>query len=214
MPGFDEPFVASGASHAGGTVPDPGATAGTENFLREDATWAVPPATGGGGGIDSVTVTDDATSIAATTITVVGAVVSGTAPDAIVTIGSSAPTATIHALGTELPLDTTVWTAVLFFAPAAGTYLVFAALDIINSSITLESVAVRLRNGETVIASGESSITPGGASSLALPPVPATFDGTAQVVLEAYAPAAGFQALAETLQQAQAPASAITLLLL
>lgn len=37
-------FVGSGASHAGGLVPDPGATAGTTRFLREDATFAVPPA--------------------------------------------------------------------------------------------------------------------------------------------------------------------------
>jgi len=39
-------FVASGASHARGAVPDPGASAGTTHFLREDATWAVPPDTG------------------------------------------------------------------------------------------------------------------------------------------------------------------------
>jgi hypothetical protein len=41
-------FVASGAGHASGLVPDPGATAGTTKFLREDATFAVPA--GGGGG--------------------------------------------------------------------------------------------------------------------------------------------------------------------
>jgi hypothetical protein len=41
-------FVQSGASHAIGLVPDPGASAGTTKFLREDATWAVPA--GGGGG--------------------------------------------------------------------------------------------------------------------------------------------------------------------
>jgi hypothetical protein len=35
-------FVASGASHAGGLVPDPGAVAGTTKFLCEDATWKVP----------------------------------------------------------------------------------------------------------------------------------------------------------------------------
>lgn len=34
-------FVGSGASHARGAVPDPGATAGTTRFLREDGTWAV-----------------------------------------------------------------------------------------------------------------------------------------------------------------------------
>lgn len=38
-------FVASGAGHARGAVPDPGAGAGTAKFLREDATWANPPGT-------------------------------------------------------------------------------------------------------------------------------------------------------------------------
>jgi hypothetical protein len=40
-------FVASGSGHAAGAVPDPGATAGTTKFLREDATFAVPPGSGG-----------------------------------------------------------------------------------------------------------------------------------------------------------------------
>ena len=35
-------FVASGASHAVGGVPDPGATAGTSRYLREDATFIDP----------------------------------------------------------------------------------------------------------------------------------------------------------------------------
>jgi hypothetical protein len=39
-------FVASGASHAVGYVPDPGSSAGTTHFLREDANWAVVPAAG------------------------------------------------------------------------------------------------------------------------------------------------------------------------
>ena len=43
-------MVASGASHSAGMVPDPGATAGTTKFLREDATWQVPA---GGGGSQS-----------------------------------------------------------------------------------------------------------------------------------------------------------------
>ena len=43
-------FVASGASHAIGLVPDPGVTSGTTKFLREDATWQVPAGGGGGGG--------------------------------------------------------------------------------------------------------------------------------------------------------------------
>jgi len=41
-------FGASGAPHAKGMVPDPGATAGATRFLREDATWGVPTGTGGG----------------------------------------------------------------------------------------------------------------------------------------------------------------------
>lgn len=39
--------VASGASHAKGLVPDPGASSGTTKFLREDMTYAVPPASSG-----------------------------------------------------------------------------------------------------------------------------------------------------------------------
>jgi hypothetical protein len=36
-------FVASGGGHLKGLVPDPGGSAGTTKFLREDATFAVPP---------------------------------------------------------------------------------------------------------------------------------------------------------------------------
>jgi len=39
-------FVASGSSHAPGAVPDPGSTAGSTRYLREDATWDVPPSSG------------------------------------------------------------------------------------------------------------------------------------------------------------------------
>jgi hypothetical protein len=34
---------ASGTNHAAGAAPDPGSTAGSTRYLREDATWAVPP---------------------------------------------------------------------------------------------------------------------------------------------------------------------------
>ena len=43
-------FGASGSSHSRGAVPDPGVTAGTTRYLREDGTWAVPAGTGGSGG--------------------------------------------------------------------------------------------------------------------------------------------------------------------
>jgi hypothetical protein len=45
-------MVGSGASHAAGIVPDPGATAGTTRFLREDGTWVAPA---GGGGLTNFT---------------------------------------------------------------------------------------------------------------------------------------------------------------
>lgn len=40
--GILSPFVASGASHAKGLVPDPGTTARSSKFLREDASFQVP----------------------------------------------------------------------------------------------------------------------------------------------------------------------------
>ena len=43
-------FGASGAAHAAGAVPDPGATAGTGRFLREDGVWAQAGTSGAGGG--------------------------------------------------------------------------------------------------------------------------------------------------------------------
>ncbi|MBB5327307.1 SGNH/GDSL hydrolase family protein [Tunturiibacter gelidoferens] len=43
-------FGASGAAHARGAVPDPGTTAGTTRYLREDGTWSVPAGTSGSGG--------------------------------------------------------------------------------------------------------------------------------------------------------------------
>jgi hypothetical protein len=41
-------FGASGTTHSAGIVPDPGATAGTTRFLREDGTFAVPAGSSGG----------------------------------------------------------------------------------------------------------------------------------------------------------------------
>ena len=38
-------FGASGTNHKAGLVPDPGATAGTTKYLREDGSWTVPPNT-------------------------------------------------------------------------------------------------------------------------------------------------------------------------
>jgi hypothetical protein len=38
-------LAASGSSHAAGLAPDPGPTAGVARYLREDASWVIPPAT-------------------------------------------------------------------------------------------------------------------------------------------------------------------------
>jgi hypothetical protein len=43
-------FMGSGTGHKKGLVPDPGNTEGTTKFLREDGTWAEPPAGDGGSG--------------------------------------------------------------------------------------------------------------------------------------------------------------------
>lgn len=68
-PGFDfidaddvPTFVGSGASHAPGAVPDPPASSGTTKFLREDATWAVPP---GSGTVTSIDVDGGTTGLTA-----------------------------------------------------------------------------------------------------------------------------------------------------
>jgi hypothetical protein len=52
-------FIGSGASHAIGLVPDPGASAGTTKFLREDGTWAVAGGAGTAVEINGVGVSSD-----------------------------------------------------------------------------------------------------------------------------------------------------------
>jgi hypothetical protein len=44
-------FGPSGNTHAPGIVPDPGSTAGSTRFLREDGVWMVPSGGGGSGGV-------------------------------------------------------------------------------------------------------------------------------------------------------------------
>ena len=54
-------FGPSGTAHAPGIVPDPGATAGSTRFLREDGTWVAP--TGGSGGSGTVTAVTGTTPV-------------------------------------------------------------------------------------------------------------------------------------------------------
>ena len=64
-------FGASGASHAVGYVPDPGSSAGTTRFLREDATWQVPPAGTNGFSAPTTTTLGANISLTANTATTV-----------------------------------------------------------------------------------------------------------------------------------------------
>jgi lysophospholipase L1-like esterase len=53
-------FKASGTAHAPGAVPDPGATAGTTRYLREDGTWATPSSSVSGSGFSGATLAPNA----------------------------------------------------------------------------------------------------------------------------------------------------------
>jgi hypothetical protein len=67
-PGDFPMMVASGSSHAAGMVGDPGASAGSTKFWREDATFAVPA--GGGGGSGTVDGISTVTLVAGTGMTI------------------------------------------------------------------------------------------------------------------------------------------------
>lgn len=60
-------FVGSGPSHARGVVPDPGATAGTVKFLREDGTWSIPVSDTTVPGLTSVDVLGDGVLLTSST---------------------------------------------------------------------------------------------------------------------------------------------------
>src|SRR5208282_1781300 len=85
-------FNASGAGHSAGIVPDPGGISGVTHFLREDATWAVPP---GGGGSGTVTQINTASGITGGPITTSGTIGLATVPTlnilANTTGGTAAP---------------------------------------------------------------------------------------------------------------------------
>lgn len=82
-------FVGSGATHARGAVPDPGVTAGTTKFLREDATWAVPPS--GSFTVTEVELDFGATALHEKEFTITDAAVSG-ASKLLMLPSSAAPT--------------------------------------------------------------------------------------------------------------------------
>jgi hypothetical protein len=77
-------FVASGASHKSGLVPDPGVTGGTTKFLREDATFAVPPGTTSASAL-TIEEVDGTPSVAATKLILPNGTVSVTGTEATYT---------------------------------------------------------------------------------------------------------------------------------
>lgn len=95
VPVADLPVLqASGASHAAGVAPDPGATPGTAKFLREDATWVTPPGAGASGGTPAVVLGSSAAAGAASTFVRTDdtiAAFDGTVP-ATIAFGQSAAT--------------------------------------------------------------------------------------------------------------------------
>jgi hypothetical protein len=89
------PFGPSGAGHAKGLVPDPGATAGATRFLREDGGWAVPAGGGSGGG--GTMAAQNANAVAITGGSIDGTVIGGTTPAAghFTTLSVSSPTVAV-----------------------------------------------------------------------------------------------------------------------
>jgi trimeric autotransporter adhesin len=86
-------FGPSGTTHSAGIVPDPGPTAGTTRFLREDGTFAVPAGGGGsgGGGVPTIAVGSAAGTGASATVTGnnlagVISVITGTGTTALATL--------------------------------------------------------------------------------------------------------------------------------
>lgn len=87
------PFGASGTTHAEGLVPDPGSTAGTTKFLREDGTFAVPTFTQTG---ENQTQIDGASGVAIKTpIKSVSANYTATANDGTILVDCSGGSVTI-----------------------------------------------------------------------------------------------------------------------
>lgn len=86
-------FVGSGAGHLKGLVPDPGASAGTTRFLREDGGWSAPS-----GGGDALT-TQPLSQFAATTSAQLAGVLSDETGSGGGFVRATSPTLTTPTLG-------------------------------------------------------------------------------------------------------------------
>jgi uncharacterized protein (DUF2345 family) len=124
-------FVASGAGHAKGLVPDPGASAGSTKYLREDASWDVPP---GSGTVTSVAMTvPSILNISGSPITTNGTLAVSLANQlantflAGATSGTTAPTFRVISIVDLFGADGSTTTK---FLSEAGTWLVPLAVSL------------------------------------------------------------------------------------
>jgi hypothetical protein len=175
------PFVASGSSHIGGAVPDPGATLGTIRFLREDATWTVIAPSVAIGNV----LTDNGSGVNPTFQNPV----TQSSLVSVMAASSYSLTSSIANVGVSVTL------------PTAGTYLLMAsvrcAANISGSSGQAVSIigklydqtaAALITNSEalfvTCFISGTQIVQ---TSTVAMPVVKYTVTGSAIIQLQAYA---------------------------
>lgn len=148
--GWIPDFVGSGASHANGGVPDPGASAGTAKFLREDANWATPAGGGDVTGPGSSTAGHLA-KFADGTGTLLQ---DGGAPSSGVTVTEYPASGDT----TLTPSNTLVDVAGLSASLAAGTYLITAQLQFSQSGSggSGQNFAALIDSGGTHVREGSS----------------------------------------------------------
>lgn len=109
---FDDTFGASGSNHAAGLVPDPGATAGTTKFLREDGTWVVPN--------DAMSENEAKTGTATTARTVAADVLRKTANGYITSVTGATPSSQTLQPGVFYTFGTVTSLTVTFATPISG----------------------------------------------------------------------------------------------
>ena len=131
-------MVASGASHAAGIAPDPGITAGTTKFLREDATWATPVGTGAGVNFDVITGTTQTAALTNDLFNVSYVTTgSGSAPGAFINSKSKGGSAT--ATGLTVTAD----------GAANGTVIKGIVINTISSSASSPTTGLAIASSTT-----------------------------------------------------------------
>jgi len=168
-------FGVSGSSHSIGAVPDPGSSAGSTRFLREDGTWAVPSGGGGGGGsVTSVALSLPAIfSVAGSPITSSGTFTVTLATESANTVWAG-PSSGSAAAPTFRGL-------VFADLPSGGTYTLGSGLTITGAPVTYGAAVivtpVTLTDGATISTNAALStrfrVTLGGNRTLANPSNPA-----------------------------------------